>query len=420
VTRFNLRLLELRGEEELRREMVKVGPDPRGLKIMLPKGLFCLVRVEGLGYAAASILKQEMLAKGGEAVLPSGLYLGREEGNDVLVMGTLRELREVIAALEAQPLPSLNLLAEELQGALAAYQGRDRGMLEIAGRRFLWGERTYIMGVINVTPDSFSGDGLGYDVEAGLAQARRFAQEGADILDVGGESTRPGSQPVSVEEELKRVLPVIEGLAGEMDVPISIDTCKAPVARRALEAGAHMVNDVWALRADPQLAEVVAERQVPLVLMHNRSRPEAVAQEAGLGARYRGIKYQDLMADIARELRESVQVALEKRIERRNIIIDPGIGFGKTVQQNLEVLRRLGELRSLGFPLLVGTSRKSFIGYTLNLPMEERMEGTAATVALAVANGADIVRVHDVRQMARVARMADAVVRFGAQAGTEE
>ncbi|HNU03468.1 MAG TPA: dihydropteroate synthase, partial [Anaerolineae bacterium] len=230
-------------------------------------------------------------------------------------------------------------------------------------------------------------------------------------LDVGGESTRPGAQPVSVDEELRRVIPLIRGLVAAVDVPISIDTSKAAVAAAALAAGASLVNDVWGLRLDPPIAQVAAQHGAPVILMHNRSQRQHVSIDPALGGRYVGAAYSELLGDIAAELQISIDLARGAGIPDAHIILDPGIGFGKTVAQNLELLDRLGELRSLGFPLLVGSSRKSFIGYTLDLPPEQRIEGTAATVAIAIARGADLVRVHDVQAMARVARMADAIVR---------
>ena len=411
---FNTRILELDGLEGLRAEMERVGADPEGIKIMAPKGILRAIKLEGVGYAAANILKQEMLAQGAEAAIAGDIYLGKRERTDVLLLGTLRHYRRLIPKLRAQPLKSLQAIADEIEEALARYEGRTLGSMEIGGRLFEWGKRTYVMGILNVTPDSFSGDGLlarGNHVEAALALAERFVEEGADILDVGGESTRPGSAPIPAEEELKRVMPVVERLAREFNIPISIDTYKAEVARRALDAGAHMVNDVWGLRMDPELAGLVAERGVPVVVMHNRSRPKDAVQEERLGGRYVGVEYEDLMADIIRELRGSVQIALDAGVAWERIIVDPGLGFGKTVEQNLEIMDRLSELKVLGRPILVGPSRKSFIGYTLDLPPEERLEGTAATVALCIARGADIVRVHDVREMVRVARMTDAIVR---------
>lgn len=278
---------------------------------------------------------------------------------------------------------------------------------------FVWGSKTYVMGIINATPDSFSGDGLlGDDTLAqAVAQAQSFAADGADILDIGGESTRPGSKPVTDEEELKRVLPIIEAVRATVDLPISVDTYRASVATAALEAGADWINDVWGLRMDPQMAPIVASAGCPVVIMHNRSKPKDVTQERALGGRYVGVEYDDLLADIRRELADSVAIAHAAGINDEQIILDPGIGFGKTVEQNLELLDRVGELRSLGYPILIGPSRKSFIGYTLALSPEDRVEGTAATVAIGIARGADIVRVHDVAAMSRVARMTDHIVR---------
>ena len=270
----------------------------------------------------------------------------------------------------------------------------------IGERCFCWGERTYVMGVLNVTPDSFSGDGLATNLDAAVKQALRFQGEGADIIDIGGESTRPpslysGARPVLANEELSRVIPVIEALSGVLDIPISVDTYKAEVARLALQAGASMVNDIWGFRRDPDMAGVAADAGAPVVLMHNQAHT----------------RYEDLVPDIVAELGKMVESAVATGVARRNIIVDPGMGFGKTAEQNLEILRNLDEFRALGVPILVGMSRKSTIGYVLGLPVEERIEGTAATVALSVANGADIVRVHDVKEMVRVARMSDAVVR---------
>ena len=298
--------------------------------------------------------------------------------------------------------------------------------LHIGQKSFEWGARTFVMGILNITPDSFSGDGLlaaegsslGADlgkIERVISQAQRFLAAGADILDIGGESTRPGSQLVSVAEELDRVLPVIRVLSLEFpNAVISIDTYKSEVAQAALTAGAHLVNDVWGLRADPRLAEVVARHAVPVILMHNRSKPSNAQVQENLGGRYVGMQYVDLLEDVKTELLESVALAQEAGIASDRIILDPGIGFGKTVEQNLELLNRLDEIRALGFPVLLGPSRKSFIGYTLDLPPDQRVEGTAASVAVGIARGADLIRVHDVDVMARVARMTDAIVRHRA------
>lgn len=273
-----------------------------------------------------------------------------------------------------------------------------------------WGKRSYVMGIVNVTPDSFSGDGIS-EVDAAVQHGIALVHDGADILDIGGESTRPGSTPVSLEEEIARVIPVIERLAKEVSVPISIDTYKAAVARRALDAGATIVNDVWAGAMDPAMLPLAAERGCYIILMHNRSKPKDAAQEEKLGGRYVGVEYNNLIADISDELQERIDAALDAGVKRERIIIDPGIGFGKTVEQNLAIVKHLAEFKKLGFPLLVGPSRKSFVGYTLDLPVDQRVEGTAAAVALCIDRGADIVRVHDVREMVRVAALADALHR---------
>jgi len=252
----------------------------------------------------------------------------------------------------------------------------------------------------------------------GADQARRFLAAGVDILDIGGESTRPGSQPVDAEEELRRVLPTIRSIVAEFpDALISIDTYKAVVADEALKAGAHIVNDVWGLRADPELAGVVSRHAAAVVLMHNRSKPASIEVRERLGNAYAAAEYQDLIEDVKRELLESVAIARAAGIPDERIILDPGIGFGKTVEQNLELINRLDEIRTLGFPVLLGSSRKSFIGYTLDLPPDQRVEGTAAAVAVGITRGADIVRVHDVEYMLRVARMTDALVRRNSRVG---
>jgi dihydropteroate synthase len=258
------------------------------------------------------------------------------------------------------------------------------GITRCGNMEFRWGQRTYVMGIVNVDPDSFSGDGL-HDADAAFAQGKCFAAEGADIIDVGGESTRPGFEPIPADEEMRRVL----------SLPVSIDTYKSEVARRAIASGACMINDVWELKRDPRLANVAAEAGVPLIISQNQ----------------RDSRFQDFFPELIASLKKSMQVALNAGLDWNNIIIDPGIGFGKTVEQNVEIVRRLAELKALGRPILLGTSRKSFIGHVLDLPVDQRLEGTAATIAIGIANGADIVRVHDVAQMVRVVRMSDAIIR---------
>ncbi|MCX6008971.1 MAG: dihydropteroate synthase [Chloroflexi bacterium] len=272
--------------------------------------------------------------------------------------------------------------------------GSSPGVTRCRNATFHWGELTYVMGIVNVSPDSFSGDGLD-SVDAAVAQAQRFVTEGVDILDVGGESTRPDSSPISVDEELRRVIPVLEWLIGKVKVPLSVDTYKFDVARKALDAGAEMINDIWGLKKEPRLAKLAADRGAPIILMSNqRDKPR-----------------HNIVSAVIEDLKRSIDLALDSGVPWENIIVDPGIGFGKTLEQNLELVRRLDELKVLGRPILLGTSRKSMIGSILDLPPEQRLEGTAATIAIGIAKGADMVRLHDVREMIRVCRMSDAIIR---------
>ena len=256
---------------------------------------------------------------------------------------------------------------------------------------FRWGERTYIMGILNLSPDSFSGDGLGDDIGVAVAQAERLVADGADIIDVGGESTHPSAEPVSADEELRRIIPTIERLADKLSVPLSVDTYKSAVASRAVKAGAKMINDIWGLKRDPKLAEVAADAGVPIILVSNQ----------------RDTTNRDIIAEVISGLERSISLAMKAGVAQQNIIIDPGIGFGKSVAQNLEIIHRLTELKVLGKPILLGTSRK----FMLNRASDQRLEATAATVAIGIANGADMVRVHDVQPMVRVCQMSDAIIR---------
>jgi dihydropteroate synthase len=272
--------------------------------------------------------------------------------------------------------------------------------LHIRATTFQWGRRTYVMGILNVSPDSFAGDGV-TKLSTALPLARQMVADGADLIDIGGESTRPGSEPISADEETERVIPIIEAVRRELDIPLSVDTYKYQVAHEALEAGADIINDIWGLKQEPRLADLAAEYGAGMVLMSN---------QRDVSPRH-DVVFDDIAMVVAEDLRRATGEALERGVPSTRLVVDPGIGFGKTQPQNLELLRRTGELRELGFPILVGTSRKSVLGYVLDLPPSERLEATAATVAICVTQGVDIVRVHDVREMCRVCKVADAITR---------
>ncbi|WP_066634345.1 dihydropteroate synthase [Desulfolucanica intricata] len=389
-----VRNITVHNKKEALKEITATGADESGCRLMAPKAVHRLIKLTGLSPKQANIIKQQMLSKGGEAAVSRGSIDCSLEEVTVLIMGTLKQYEGLLSVLKLQPF-GLPKIADKIRAVLKNLEGRPPFDLNCRGRVLRFGERTLVMGILNVTPDSFSDGGKFYEKERAVEQALRMVAEGADIIDLGGETTKPGYTPVTADEEIKRVIPVLEELVNKIDVPISIDTTKAEVARRALEAGAHIINDQWSLRADPDIASVAAQYEVPLILMHNQE----------------GTEYHDLMGDMISFFEESIGMALKAGVAREKIIIDPGIGFGKTVEQNLETMRRLEELDCLGLPVLLGTSRKSMIGKTLDLPVTERVEGTAATVALGIAKGVDIVRVHDVKEMVRVVRMTDAMVR---------
>ncbi|HSY59757.1 MAG TPA: dihydropteroate synthase [Terriglobales bacterium] len=278
---------------------------------------------------------------------------------------------------------------------------RKKFQLRLPSRTLVLGERTLLMGVLNVTPDSFSGDGLNLDTEAAVSRALQMQRDGADILDIGGESTRPGAEWISAADELRRVLPVLQKLRGQLKIPISIDTNKSEVAEAAAEAGAEIINDVTALRRDPRIAEVARRRKLPLILMHMRGEP--LTMQAAPFAR-------NAMMEVTKGLKRAAALAVRAGVPKSQIVLDPGLGFGKSFEQNYDLIARLGELARLGFPLLIGPSRKGFIGRTLGgIPEGGRVFGTAAAVTACILQGAHIVRVHDVSEMAQVARVADAV-----------
>jgi dihydropteroate synthase len=396
-----MRCLSLHTEAQIVEALKAIGVDPYGIDAMTPKMYHLNILLKGLECRAANIMKQEMLSLGGDVAVARGAVDCSIDKTDAVVMGTGKQLRRFVEKMEKQPF-GLDGIAREVAAALEC-RNRNRFVLKTPRREIRLGDRTRIMGIINMTPDSFSDGGAYADAAAAIQRGIVMEEEGADILDVGGESSRPGAFPVTAEEELRRVIPVIEGLSGKVGIPISVDTTKAQVAEAAIAAGAEIVNDISALRFDKQMAHVAARAGVPVVLMHMRGTPRNM--QTG------DLQYEDLFSEMIDYLHESICLAESAGVDADSVMIDPGFGFGKTVADNLRLLRGLQEFKVLGKPVVVGTSRKSFIGKVTDDAGKDRLEGTGATTAVAILHGAHIVRVHDVGYMRRVVLMSDAIAK---------
>jgi len=394
---YLIRCLNITNAREAVHQMGKVGVDATGIKLMKDKSLHFNLKVEGIAPRTANLLKQEMLSLGGDAALDGRGIDCSAKWTDVILMGTQKQFEKLILKLDQYP--DLQLLSQSLKETVNNIS-KTHYIIRCRKRTFTLGRRTLLMAILNITPDSFSNGGLYFDKDKAIIQGLRMVEEGADILDIGGESTKPGSKPLGLEEELHRVIPVIESLAKELDVPISIDTYKSAIAQKAIEAGAEMVNDISGLHFDPNLAKVAAKEETPLVLMHIRGTPETMQKD---------VHYNSLFSEILQYLKDSIQRAESAGLDPEQIIIDPGIGFGKTVEDNLLIIKNLSEFRALGKPILLGTSRKSFIGKTLNADVGERIEGSLASIAIGVLNGAHIIRCHDVLQAKKAIAVADAI-----------
>ncbi|MBP3401289.1 MAG: dihydropteroate synthase [Selenomonadales bacterium] len=402
---FHTRVITLDTAEAARRAMDDIGCDPCGTAIMQNKALFRVIKVEGLATKAANILKQTMLAKGGEAAVRRGTVDLSADKTDVLLFGTVRQYQQAIMQLKMQPW-GLKHLASELQGVLQSAGGR-------MSRRWVWADkqiviepnRTLVMGILNVTPDSFS-DGGKYDtLDTALMHLEELIADGADIIDIGAESTRPygGNKAVSAEEEKARLIPILTEVLKRTTVPVSVDTYKAEVADAALGMGAHIINDVWGLQYDDgEMARVAAKYDAPIVVMHNS---------------HETTYSKDIISDLYTFFRRSIAIGEQAGVRKEQLILDPGIGFAKELAHNMEIMSRLEELHGLGCPLLLGTSRKRFIGEVLDLPADQRVEGTMATVAAGITKGVHIVRVHDVKEVKRMTRMMDAIRQVGEEHG---
>ncbi|MBW2636632.1 MAG: dihydropteroate synthase [Deltaproteobacteria bacterium] len=394
-----MRYLSIGSQFEAEEELKRVGVDPYGIKAMIPKMENLNILLEGIECKVANILKQEMLSVGGDVAVARGSVECSIEKTDALIIGTIKQVEILAVKISIQPF-GLKQISMDLENLLDNLT-RESFVVKTPRREIPMGKKTLLMGVLNVTPDSFSNGGMFANTDEAVEYGIRMEEDGADILDIGGESSRPGSEPVTAEEEMKRVIPVIESLGKRITIPISIDTMKSEIARMALEAGAEIVNDISAMRFDEKMASMAARYKASLILMHMRGTPKTM-QEGDLG-------YSLLRGDIIDFLEERIDEAISAGIERENIIIDPGIGFGKSVDDNIRLLKYLEEFKGLGRPILIGTSRKGFIGKTTGGGTEERLEGTAATVTAAILKGAHIVRVHDMVFMKKVAIMADAI-----------
>ena len=386
---------KLTGESDIKQLLSEMGCDPIGISIMTPKACFKTVYIESVSTKAANLLKQTFLAKGAEVAVTRGTADLSAAATPVLICGTMKQYRQALAQLRQQPW-GLPHIAAKVEQALSHAATPPL-------RRYLFGDRkleigpgkTVVMGILNLTPDSFSDGGKHNECDAAVRQALAMIEDGADIIDVGAESTRPyGAVKISAIEEQARLLPVLEKILAVTNVPVSVDTYKGEVAEKALAMGAHILNDIWGLQQDKAMAEIAARYKAPVIIMHNRTSNESK---------------RDIMSEMNEFFCRSIEIGLQAGIDQAQFILDPGIGFGKNTPQNLEVLARLSELKALGCPILVGASRKRFIGEVLNLPVEERAEGTGATVVHSIINGASIVRVHDVKLAKRMAMMADAL-----------
>jgi dihydropteroate synthase len=395
-----VRFLQFAELNEAIHEMQRIGVDPIGIDSMREKVFHLNLKVEGIDCRLATLLKQEMILLGGDVAMDKRTIDCSVAASDLILMGTPNQIKALIDRLEGR-FNGLQGLAIRIRECLKTLENPPH-TIRCRKKTLRLDERTYLMGILNITPDSFSDGGLYMDPHKAISRGIELASQGADIIDIGGESTRPGSKPLPADEELRRVIPVIEALSANVEIPISIDTHKSSIAEKAIEAGAEMINDISGLKFDRNMADVAAKHDVPVVLMHIKGTPEVMQVD---------VHYDCLLTEIMEYLEQSIEIAEGAGIDPRLIIIDPGIGFGKSVGDNLKIIRHLAELKSLGKPILLGPSRKSFIGKILNAPIDQRDEGTLASISAAIMNGANIIRVHDVGPARKAARIVDAILR---------
>ena len=395
--KFKIRALNIKTRQEGLKEFEKIGATAAGSRIMVDKIFPISLKVRGINPLAANILKQEMLARGGDVVTSRDSLMETGGKADVIIQGTVKSARSLIGKIKQQPF-GLKALSGDLESYIDKLdESRKRGKLIIGKKEFNLNEDLLVMGILNVTPDSFYDGGYYFEKDKACRRAETIVKEGAQIIDVGGMSTRPGSLPVNFEEEVERIIPVIEYISKNYDILVSADTYRSEVARRAIDAGAHIINDISGLSMDSNMAKVIAEGDVSVVIMHIKGTPENMQKNP---------EYEDVIDEIYDYLEDKTGIAIDSGIKPGKIIVDPGIGFGKTLEHNLEILSKVYEFRMLGYPVLIGASRKSFIGSILDLPLEERLEGSLAAAVCLVIGGVNILRVHDVAETIRAVKIA--------------
>jgi len=399
--KFKIRALNIKTRQEGLKEFEKIGATAAGSHIMVDKIFPISLKIRGINPLAANSLKQEMLARGGDVVTSRNSLMETGGKADVIIQGTVKSVRSLIGKIKQQPF-GLKALSGDLESYIDKLdKSRKRKELIIGKKEFNLDKDILVMGILNVTPDSFYDGGYYFEKDKACRRAETIVKEGAHIIDVGGMSTRPGSLPVSFEEEVERVIPVIEYISKNYDILVSADTYRSEVARRAIEAGAHIINDISGLSMDSNMVKVIAGSDVSVVIMHIKGTPENMQKNP---------EYENVVDEIYDYLEDKTGIAIDSGIEPGKIIVDPGIGFGKNLEHNLEILNKVYEFRMLGYPLLIGASRKSFIGNILDLPAEERLEGSLAAAICSVVNGVNILRVHDVAETIRAVKIAKRII----------
>ncbi|WP_320047253.1 dihydropteroate synthase [uncultured Ilyobacter sp.] len=392
------RVINLENLDEAKKELRSIGVYEGELREMAEKSVFRNLKIKNLDSRSANAIKQMSLSVGADVSVAKELGELNIDMTDVVISANLSQYNRLYHKLVENRM-NFKMMAEEIKNALIKYDSKIDPVV-IAGKEFDFSKKSYVMGILNITPDSFSDGGKNNSIEEAVKNAKEMVKQGAHIIDIGGESSRPGADYIPADKELDRILPVLERLVTEVDIPISIDTYKSEVAKECLKRGAHIINDISGLRGDSEMAKVISESDAYCILMHMQGMPKTMQENP---------KYDDLIDDLIYELKKSIDIGENAGIESQKIILDPGIGFGKTFDHNLEIINRLDEFKTLGKPILVGASRKKFIGDILGSEVDERLEGSLAVAAISVSKGASILRVHDVKETAKVLKVADAI-----------